>query len=233
MAVRKSGKKREGGRGKKTPAQKITLPAYGLAEDILGSKDKGCDGQESAVKSQGPVAERDAQKPVINETPSGQDAFYASGPDQARPDTIQELHLVTFNLDREEYGVDISSVHEIIRVGQITAVPNAPFFVQGVINLRGRVLPVINLRKKLFLPDEAFTKNSRIMVVESGGRVLGLLVDGVSQVRKIPVSSVDPPPGEVEQSRAFVLGIGKVDSRLIMIVDIEKVISKEASQTSA
>jgi purine-binding chemotaxis protein CheW len=89
------------------------------------------------------------------------------------------------------------------------------------------VIPVLNLRRRLDLPEGEFTKHSRIMIVESGVKVLGLLVDGVSQVMRLPVAAVDTPPGDVDQGRAFVRGIGKIDSRLIMIMDLERVLAKE------
>lgn len=230
MAVRKSVKKNKVAPKKKPSAKKITLPAFGLAEDILGKQAKVGEGEDSEVK----VAKRDegtmdiggSESPILNSGVQGEDRSQelVSGP---------ELHLVTFRLESEEYGVDIGSVQEIIRVGNITSVPNSPEYVQGVINLRGRILPVLNLRSKLCLPDAEFTKDSRIVVVESMGRVLGLLVDAVSQVTRIPLASVEEPPGDMEETRAYVRNIGKIDSRLIMIMDLEKVLMKDARQTAA
>lgn len=205
----------------KKGGRKIALPAFGLAEEILS----------------GQVAAREKEKESEAVRSTTQESLLSHPPEQ-RTDTIgaggeAELQLVTFRLDREEYGVEISSVQEIIRVGHITAVPNAPEYVQGVINLRGRILPVLNLRRKFNLPDVQFTKESRIMVVESGGRVLGLIVDGVSQVIKIPLASLEAPPGEVEETKSYVRGIGKIDSRLVMIMDMEKVLMKDARQPAA
>lgn len=212
MAVRKNrGKGRQKNEEKQTAPGKIQLPAFGLAEEILGN------------------AELTAQ------SPTGEPRAADAGPRAAVPGPENaggELHLVTFRIDREEYGVEIGSVQEIIRVGQITSVPNAPEFIKGVINLRGRVIPVLNLRRRLDLPDGTLTKHSRIMVVESGAKVLGMLVDGVSQVLRLPIASVDEPPGEVEQAKAYVRGIGKVDSRLIMIMDLSKALAKAAAETA-
>ncbi len=125
--------------------------------------------------------------------------------------------------------MEIGSVQEIIRVGLITAVPNSPEFVKGVVNLRGRIIPVLNLRKRLGLSETGITKNSRIMVVESGSKVLGLLVDGVSQVLRVPSAAVDSPPGEVEQAGSFVQGIGKIDARLIMIMNLNRALARDAA----
>src|SRR4030042_1994729 len=108
----------------------------------------------------------------------------------------KDVHLVTFNLG-EEYGVPISQVQEIVRVGGITMVPNSPSYMEGVINLRGRVLPVLNIRKRLGLPDKEMSNASRIMVIEVGNKVIGLLVDAVSQVIKVPPTSVETAPEEV------------------------------------
>lgn len=220
MAAKKKGTKAARG-ANKTPSAppKITLPAFGLAEDILGTQAGNAD-QGRRVNDQ-PTHIAGAEPEIRSEDKSADLTIQDAGP---------TLHLVTFNLDGEEYGVDIGSVQEIIRVIQITAVPNAPDFVKGVINLRGRVIPVLSLRKRLDLPDGKLTKNSRIMVVDCGAKVLGLLVDGVSQVIRIPVASVDTPPGEVEGTKAFVKGIGKIDSRLIMIMELDKVLAREARQ---
>jgi len=219
MAAKKKGKKITRGADRATSASpKITLPAYGLAEELLGkqaeNKDPGQGAKEQPTPMEGGEPEAVSEKSA----------------DLAVQDAGPTLHLVTFRLDGEEYGVDIASVQEIIRVSQITAVPNAPDFVRGVINLRGRVIPVLNLRKRLDLADGVLTKNSRIMVVECGTKVLGLLVDGVSHVIRIPMASVDTPPGEVEGAKAFVKGIGKIDSRLIMIVELDKILAKETRQ---
>lgn len=184
------------------PAPKITLPAFGLAEEILGRSNA------------------DATAP---DSRGGRPA--AANPETAKND---EYHLVTFLLDSEEFGVDIGRVREILRVGQITLVPNAPLFIRGVINLRGKIIPVLELRKRFDLPETQLTKQSRIVVVEFGPKVLGLLVDSVSQVIRMPASSVEAPPDEVERSRAFVRGIGKMDSRLIMIMELDRVLAKDA-----
>jgi len=222
MAAKKKGKKVARGADKASSAPpKMTLPAFGLAEEILGMTNAAGEMRHEEIRGN-EVSELQT-KPALERLNRGNS-------EPATSNTGPTLHLVTFSVDGEEYGIDISSVQEIIRVSQITAVPNAPDFVRGVINLRGKVIPVLNLRKRLELPDGVLTKNSRIMVVECGARVLGLLVDGVSHVIRIPTASVDTPPGEVDGTIAFVKGIGKIDSRLIMIMELDKVLSKEARQ---
>jgi purine-binding chemotaxis protein CheW len=139
----------------------------------------------------------------------------------------KELHLVTFNLG-EEYGVPISQVQEIVRVGGITMVPNSPSYMEGVINLRGRVLPVLNLRKRLNLSVREMSNASRIVVTEIGSKVIGLLVDAVSHVIKIPADLVEPAPEEVlEIDTDYITGVGKVQERIIIMLDLERLLKRE------
>ena len=105
------------------------------------------------------------------------------------------LHLLTFALDREEYGIPVTQVREVIRVNDITRVPQVPAHVRGVTNLRGRILAVVEIRTRLGLAEAVVTPSSRVVVVDVRGRTLGLLVDRVSQVTKVPADSVTPPPG--------------------------------------
>jgi purine-binding chemotaxis protein CheW len=138
-----------------------------------------------------------------------------------------ELHLVTFTLG-EEYGVPIHQVQEIIRVGGITIVPNSPSYMEGVINLRGRVLPVLNLRKRLKLPQKDAGKTSRIVVAEVGEKVIGLLVDGVSHVVKVAAECVEAAPEEVlEVDTDYITGVGKLNNRLIILLDLERLLKRE------
>ena len=140
----------------------------------------------------------------------------------------RDVHLVTFNLG-EEYGVPISQVQEIVRVGGITMVPNSPSYMEGVINIRGRVLPVLNLRKRLGLSDKEMSNASRIIVTEVGSnKVIGLLVDAVSHVIKIPPESVESAPEEVlEIDTDFITGVGKLKDRMIILLDLEKLLRRE------
>lgn len=137
----------------------------------------------------------------------------------------RELHIVGFQVGHETYGVPITSLHEIVRVPEITAVPDAPDYVEGVINLRGKIVSVIDLRKRLGEAKVAPSKNNRILVVEHRGRLCGLIVDSASDVLKIPASDVEPSPTElVEGGLNCVTGLGKYKGRLIVLLDVEKVL---------
>ncbi len=143
------------------------------------------------------------------------------------------IQLVTFNLGSEEYGIDILRVQEINRMVEITQVPRAPHYVEGVINLRGKVIPVIDLRKKLDLPLKERDKNSRIIVCDVGGSVMGMIVDAVSEVLRIPGSTVEPPPNIVVSECAdYISGVVKLEERLIMFLDISG-IAAEVNQVAA
>lgn len=136
-----------------------------------------------------------------------------------------ELHLVTFALDREEFGIRVDQVREIIRVGEITRVPQAPSHVRGVANLRGRILAVVEIRTRLGLTAAVLTPRSRIIVVEIQGRVLGILVDAVLQVVKVPVETVTAAPDEVLSPQTdYISGVARWNSRLIILLDLEKVL---------
>jgi purine-binding chemotaxis protein CheW len=137
----------------------------------------------------------------------------------------RELHIVGFKVGRETYGVPITSLHEIVRVPEITAVPDAPDYVEGVINLRGKIVSVLDLRKRLGEAVIAPSKRNRILVVEHRGRLCGLIVDSASDVLKIPAEDIDPSPTEfVEGGLNCVTGLGKYQGRLIVLLDIAKVL---------
>ena len=137
-----------------------------------------------------------------------------------------EVQLVSFLLGGEEYAVDIHLVQEIIRLQEITRVPEAPDFVEGVINLRGRVIPVLDLRKRFRLPQTAERTKMRIVVVSSGGRTIGLVVDGVREVLTLPLASVEPPPPVVSGiGRDYLKGIGKRKGRLLILLDLERILT--------
>jgi purine-binding chemotaxis protein CheW len=152
--------------------------------------------------------------------------------DRLQPATVAEapapgpqLHLLTFMLDREEFGLPITRVREVIRVGEITRVPQVPPHVRGVTNLRGRILAVVEIRSRLGLSPAEISPASRIVVVDVVGRALGLLVDRVSQVTKVPVESVAPVPEEVASTETdYVTGVARRDSRLIILLDLDRVL---------
>jgi purine-binding chemotaxis protein CheW len=136
------------------------------------------------------------------------------------------LQLVSFHVGGEEFGLDILRVQEIIRVQQLTRVPNSPDFVEGVINLRGKVIPVIALRKRFGLETLAQDKQTRIVVVEVKGTVLGFMVDSVSEVLRIPADTVEPPPRLGKVEREYVSGVGKLNDRLLILLDVDRLMSE-------
>jgi len=137
-----------------------------------------------------------------------------------------ENQLVVFDLANEHYGVDIAAVEGIIKMQAITVVPRAPEFVEGVTNLRGKVLPVIDLRKRFGLSQEQATKDTRIVVVEMGGGTVGIVVDGVSEVLRVSSESIEPPsPIVTTVDSGFMRGIAKVGERLVILLDLGKVLS--------
>jgi purine-binding chemotaxis protein CheW len=137
----------------------------------------------------------------------------------------RELHIVGFKVGRETYGVPITSLREIVRVPEITSVPDAPEYIEGVINLRGKIVSVLDLRKRLGEVTVTPSKRNRILVVEHRGRLCGLIVDSASDVLKIPAKDVDPSPTEfVEGGLNCVTGLGKYQGRLIVLLDVDKVL---------
>ncbi|HEV2992272.1 MAG TPA: chemotaxis protein CheW [Candidatus Angelobacter sp.] len=139
----------------------------------------------------------------------------------------KELHIVGFRIGRETFGVPISLVHEIVRVPDITSVPEAPDYVEGVINLRGKIISVVDLRKRFGETEIKAHKKNRILVVEVSGKLVGLMVDAASEVLKIPPSEVDLPPNVFEEGELnYVTGVGKLQSRLIILIDLTKILQK-------
>jgi len=143
-----------------------------------------------------------------------------------------ENQLVVFDLANEHYGVDIGAVESIIKMQEITVVPRAPRFVEGVTNLRGAVLPVIDLRKRFGLPAGEATQETRIVVTGMAGITAGMVVDGVSEVLRVPEEAIEPPsPLVMTVDSAFITGIAKVDERLVILLDLGKVLSLEEQST--
>ncbi|HYL11777.1 MAG TPA: chemotaxis protein CheW [Terriglobales bacterium] len=144
----------------------------------------------------------------------------------------RELHIVGFQVGRETYGVPIASLHEIVRLTEITAVPDAPEYIEGVINLRGKIVSVIDLRKRFGEKQIlANNKKNRILVVESHGRLTGLIVDSASDVIKIPAEDVEPPPAVFQEGGLnCVTGLGKYKNRLIVLLDMNKLLEQRGSK---
>ncbi len=141
------------------------------------------------------------------------------------------VQVVSFRLGHEEYGVDIAQVQEIIRMVAITHVPRAPRFMEGVINLRGQLIPIIDLRTRFSMSRQEHTKSTRIVVTEIGSKRVGMVVDAVSEVLNIPIENVEDAPEMVAGvGTEYIQGVGKVGERLIILLDLTMVISGEEKQ---
>jgi purine-binding chemotaxis protein CheW len=137
-----------------------------------------------------------------------------------------DMQLVVFRLGNEEFGADISQVREIIRAGEITSIPQAPDYIHGVINLRGQVTSVVNLRRKLGMPDKNTDNNSRIVVVEAERSTVGMMVDSVTEVKYINGGQVEPFGNVLNNGEAHncILGVCKLKDHLLILVDLKKVL---------
>ena len=136
------------------------------------------------------------------------------------------IQLVSFHIGEEEFGVDILKVQEINRMVEVTKVPNSPDYVDGIINLRGKVIPIIDLRRRLGMPSKGYDKDTRIIVVEMDSKILGFVVDSVNEVLRINKSIVEPPPkmvGNIDSE--FITAIGKLEDRLLILLDLERILS--------
>lgn len=136
-----------------------------------------------------------------------------------------EFQIVVFKLGREDYGISILQVQEIKRMADITRVPHAPDFITGVINLRGSVLPVLDLKKRLDLPAGDYTDSTRIVIVKVEDIVVGMIVDAVLEVTTLNTASVEPPQTVVNGVNAqYLEGVGKLDDRLLILLNLETII---------
>ena len=136
-----------------------------------------------------------------------------------------EIQLVVFKLGREEYGVSILQVQEIKRMTDITRVPHTPDYITGVINLRGSVLPVVDLKKRLDLPAQTHTDHTRIIIVKIDEIIVGMVVDAVSEVLAIDQENIESPDAVVGGVAAnFISGVGKLDNRLLILLNLEMII---------
>jgi len=141
----------------------------------------------------------------------------------------EELQLVIFKIGNEEFGVPINQVREIVRLIQITPIPRAPSFIEGVVNLRGQVLAVIDLAKKLNLKSNPRSEKTRIIVVEVDNNTVGMIVDEVTEVLKLPSENVKETPEVIatQIKQEYLKGIGKLEDRLLILIDLAKVLSSE------
>jgi len=142
---------------------------------------------------------------------------------------LKEIQLVVFKIGKEEFGVPISEVREIVRLIPITYVPRAPDFVEGVVNLRGQILAIIDLAKRLKLTSAPRSDKSRIIVVEFEGNVIGMIVDEVMEVLRISSENIDNAPELIttEVHEEYFKGVGKLEDRLLILIDLARVFSTE------
>ena len=134
--------------------------------------------------------------------------------------------FISFSVGDEDYGLELLRVKEVIRVRQITWLPKAPSFVKGIINLRGDVIPLIDLRERFGLEYVDQTTQTRVVVVEVEGRLMGMIVDSASQVVRIPADQIDPPPPVLGGlAREFITGVGKFEDKLVILLDVDAILT--------
>ncbi|HZU41194.1 MAG TPA: chemotaxis protein CheW [Terriglobales bacterium] len=143
----------------------------------------------------------------------------------------RDLQIVGFRIGRETYGVPITLVHEIVRVPEITPIPDAQECVEGVINLRGKIIPVIDLRKRFGQKEVTATVKNRILVTEVDKRRVGLIVDSASEVLKIPPSEIETPPSAIQDAQAnCVTGVAKLQGRLVILLELSRLLQKSVAE---
>ncbi len=141
-------------------------------------------------------------------------------------ETGELRQFISFSVGDEEYGLELLRVKEVIRIREITWLPKAPTFVKGIINLRGDVIPIIDLRDKFGLAPKEHTAMTRVIVVEVEGRLMGMVVDSASQVVRIPADQIDPPPpvlGSISQE--FITGVGKLEDKLVILLNTDAILT--------
>lgn len=163
----------------------------------------------------------------INEKVKNSNAFLDDDLDEEMEDTQEDKYL-TFVLNREEYGIEIKHVIEIIGIQNITSVPDMPSYIKGVINLRGKVIPVMDVRMRFSISEQAYNERTCIIVITVNEQLVGLIVDEVSEVLDIPKSSVEPPP-KVSRGAGnkFVHGMGKVGDAVKILLNADKLLFEE------
>lgn len=187
-----------------------------------------CDGTEA--KNAGLSREASMTETTDAARAPQQESQQISDEQEHEDDLIQ---LVTFRISEEEFGVDILSVQEIIRPIQITMVPHAATFIEGVINLRGKVIPVINMRTRFSLPSVEHDSNTRIVVMEFDQKIVGILVDGVSEVLRIPSSTIEPaPPVVCGVGSEYIRGVGRLADRLLILLDLDTLLSDMSAEAA-
>jgi len=147
---------------------------------------------------------------------------------EEKKDTSEILQLVGFKIGNEEFGINILAVQEIIKIIDITTVPNASDYIAGVINLRGRIIPIVHLRKRLLLPIIETDKNTRIIVVEINDKTIGFIVDEVLEVLRISTDITEKPPELVSGINSdYITSVAKLEDRLLILLDLEKTLAND------
>ncbi len=141
--------------------------------------------------------------------------------------TDKDLQVVGFRIGRETFGLPIAIVREIVRVPEITSVPNAPEYIEGVINLRGRIIPVVDLRKRFGQEAVTLNKKSRIVVVELNTRAVGLIVNSASEVLRLAPSEIEKPHNVFQEGELdYITGVGKLQGRLVILLDLNRILQR-------
>ena len=149
---------------------------------------------------------------------------------QRQDETMGTIQLVSFGLNQEEYGIEITKVQEIILIGEITSVPQTPNYIKGLINLRSTVIPIVDLRLRFALPESDATDETRIMVVDVMGKTIGIIVDKVSEVLRVAKDQITPPPPTIaDLGRDYLTGLVKLEKRLLIILDIDLILGDEGA----
>lgn len=144
---------------------------------------------------------------------------------------MSENQYVVFKLGKEEYGIDIMNVREIVQYQESVKVPNSPDFIEGIINFRGKVIPIVCLKKRFGMKDRAIDANTRIIVINLNDKQIGFLVDEASQTVRLDDSNIDPTPDIIAGiERKYITGVGKPDNRLIILIDLEKVLTEDEKE---
>ncbi len=150
---------------------------------------------------------------------------------QGTPETDSQIQVVSFELDGEVFAVDILEVQEITRVREVRPIPEAPIFLEGVINLRGKVIPVMDLRKRLHLPVGETNAETRMIVVKNEGRPVALLVDSVSEVLRLPIETLEAAPAMVCPIDArYIRRVAKQKDRILILLDVAQLMAPPARQ---
>jgi len=216
----------------------IAKPAHEPAEAIKAAEPIGSPAEVKPAVEQAAAEAAIAMQKSITEESKGQGmAVHIPKPVMPKEEKEDDkgiektIQMVGFKLNKEFYGIDIIQVQEIIRMHEITMVPRTPEFVKGVVNLRGKVVPIISLRERFGIKEIEPTKETRIIIVRIEVGVIGFIVDAVAEVIRIPERLIEPPPATATSIETeYIKGVGKLEDNLIIILDLNKVLTKEKKE---